>query len=150
GLGNILGQFQVVVLHFFVGGVGPDQLSVLEPRFMHGARLNRQVAMIFGDVVVAEECLTGDGMHFHGMEEAYEFRKIADWVILVLTLQWMAERNVDSAVRVLDIKDYGVAPGFMPTPNQFNAFGATGRRASQVNGANLAIFGKRPAFFHNR
>src|SRR5215467_2443175 len=113
---------------------------------MEAARLYGQIAMIFGDIVVTEERLPGNRMHIQRMDEAHELRQIADRVILVLTLQWVDEGNINAAVAVLDVEHHRISTRVMPAADEFDAFGAAGSGSRQVDRSNLSIFGVGPVF----
>src|SRR5215472_13775290 len=148
--GDIFRQSQVVILNLQVGDVSPHQFSVFAPRLVEAARLDCQSAVILGDVVIAEERLAGDGMHVERMNEADKLWQVADGIALQLACQRVIERNVDTAVAILDVEHYGVASGFTPATDDLNAFRATSGRAGQINGANLFILGERTALLDDR
>src|SRR5215469_17020038 len=92
--------------------------------------------------LIAEDRDTGDRMHALRMQKVCKFRHIAD-VDMLPAGQRMVEGNVDAAVAVLDIENYGIAPHFTPVLDNAYAVVASGHHAGQVNGADFEIVGDR-------
>src|SRR6202030_1096833 len=72
GLGYELGQGDVIVLHFGVRGVGPDELAVFAPALAGTTRFYGQFGMTGDQMLIAENGDARYGMHVFGMQEANE------------------------------------------------------------------------------
>ena len=59
----------------------------------------------------------------------------------------MLEGNVDAAVGVFDVEDYGVAADFAPVADDAESVIAGGHDAGEVDGADFEIFGNGNGFF---
>ncbi len=59
----------------------------------------------------------------------------------------MLEGNVDVAVAVFDVEDYGVASDFAPVADDAESVIAGGHDAGEVDGADFKIFGDGNCFF---
>lgn len=146
GLGYELGEGDVVILNFGVGGVGPDQLAVFAPGLAGSFRLHCQLGVLDYHALVAEDGDAGDGVHVLGMQEVNELGQVVN-VDLVLAEQRMLEGNVDAAVGVFDVEDYGVAADFAPVADDAESVVAGCHDAGEVDGADLKISGDGNRFF---
>ena len=138
-LGYVLGQRDVIVLNFGVGGIGPDQLAVFAPGLMRSARLDGEFGMLHHQALVAEDGNARDGMHVLLVQEVDELRDVVN-VDLVPAEQRVLERNVDAAVGVFDVEHYGVAADFAPVADDAESMVAAGHDAGQVDGADFEVF----------
>src|SRR5690348_10347369 len=84
------------------------------------------------------------------MEIANVLGQVADGVMRDFARERMLERDIDGAVAVLDVEDYGVSTGVMPAAHQFDPPGAARGIAGHIYGANFAVFRKWAALFHDR
>src|SRR6266568_7669684 len=148
-LGHELRQGYVVILHFGIRGIGPDQLAVFAPGLAGAVRLHGQLGVGRYKVLITEDCDPRNGVHVFRVQEADEFRQVGD-VVLLAGGEWMIEGNVDDAVAVLDIKHHGVAADFAPATNNAQAAIATGHHAGQVDGAYFEVLGNGYGFLYNR
>ena len=69
GLGGLLGQGDVVFLHFGLRRIGPNQLAVFTPGLASLVRFHRQLRMRHHQPLVTENCHSRDGMHSLRMQE---------------------------------------------------------------------------------
>ena len=139
-MGYVLGQGDVVVLHFGVRGIGPDQLAVFAPGGLVLARLDGEFGMLDHQALVAEHGDAGDGVHVLLVQEVDELRYVVN-VDLVLAEQRVLEGDGDAAVGIFDVEDDRVAADFAPVPDDAESVVAGGHDAGQVDGADFKVFG---------
>ena len=82
GLGYELGQGDVVVLHFGIRGISPDQLAVFAPGLAGATGLYGQFRMAGDQVLIAEDGDARDGVHVFGMQEVNELGQVGNIVAL--------------------------------------------------------------------
>src|SRR4030088_2463841 len=112
-LGYELRQGDVIILHFGIRGIGPDQLAVFTPGLAGAMRLHGQFWVSGYQVLIAKDCDPGDGVHVLRMQETGELGQVVD-VVFLSTGERVVKGNVDDAVAVFDIKYYRVAADFAP------------------------------------
>ncbi len=72
GLSRLLGQSDVVFLHFGLRRIGPNQLAVLAPGLSGLVRLHRQFRMRHHQALIAEDGDARNGVHVLRMQEVNE------------------------------------------------------------------------------
>ena len=71
-------------------------------------------------VLISEDGDPGDGMQVLRMQEAGKLRQIRN-IVVVLSGQWVLERDVNAAVTVLYVEDNRVAAQLPPAADDANA-----------------------------
>src|SRR6202161_1276296 len=74
------------------------------------------------------------------MQEADELGNVVN-INFVLAEQRMLEGNVDAAIGIFDVEDYGVAADFAPVADDAESVVAGGHHSGEVDGADLEISG---------
>src|SRR5580704_12336267 len=102
--------------------------------------------MLDHHALVAENGDAGDGVHVFGVQEVDELRQVVN-VNLVLAEERMLEGNVDAAVGIFDVEDYGVAANFAPVADDAESVIAGSHDAGEVDGSDFKIPGNGNRFF---
>src|SRR5271169_2947580 len=98
--------------------------------------------MLGDQALVAEDGNARDGVHVLLVQEVNELGDVVD-VDLVLAKERVLEGDVDAAVGVFDVEDYGVAADFAPVADDAESMVAGGHDAGEVDGADFEVFGNR-------
>src|ERR1700722_1103927 len=80
------------------------------------------------------------------MQEADELGNVVN-INFVLAEQRMLEGNVNAAVGILDVKDYGVTADLAPVADDAESVVAGGHYSGEVDGADFEISGNGDGFF---
>src|SRR5271156_421419 len=80
------------------------------------------------------------------MQKAHELGNVVN-INFVLAEQRVLEGNVDAAIGIFDIEDYGVASDFAPVADDAESVIAGGHYSGEVDGADFEISGDGNRFF---
>ena len=137
-LGHEFRQGDVVILHFGVRGIGPDQLAVFPPGLASAMRLHGQFRVARDQMFVAEDGDAGDGVHVFGMQEVNELGQVGN-VVALSAGQRVVEGDVDDAVAILYIEDHRIAADLSPMSDDAQSMIAARHHSGQINGADFEI-----------
>ena len=147
-LGYVLGQGDVVILNFGVGGIGPNQLSVFAPGSVILAGLDCELGVLGDQAFVTEDGDAGNGVHVLLVQEADQLGDVMD-VDLMFSEERVLEGNRHAAVGVLDVENDGVAANFTPVTDNVDSLVAGRHDSSEIDGADFEILRNGHGLFGN-